>query len=162
VGPALLGDRRAERRQLLRLQQERPAGLDVRGRGYADPRRRLGGHVVEEERELAEGDLVPGLERARAPQPFPVEERAVARVEVSDDPLHVLQANLHLVAGHRDVVDHDVQAGLATDLYHWPVDVVDLQGPSLDDQCELWHMASPLGSSNGQATNGYPEKALRR
>src|SRR5712691_8659826 len=29
---------------------------------------------------------------------------------------------------------HDVQAGLATDLYHWPVDVVHLQGPSLDDQ----------------------------
>ena len=87
------------------------------GPGNVERGRRLGRHVVEEEGELAEGDLVTALERCRAPEAPPVEKGAVARLEVANEPQRVLETDLGLVAGDSDVVDDDLQPHLAPDPY---------------------------------------------
>src|SRR5262249_49270434 len=102
--------------------------------------RRLGRDVVEEEGELTDGDLVAALDRRQAREPPSVEERAVARVEVPNEPLPVQEADLSVVARHSDVVDDDVQSHFTADSYDRPVEVVNLLRGSLDHQSQLWHL----------------------
>src|SRR5262245_3564739 len=142
MGPTLLDDRRAEPSELLRSHHERAAGLGVAGAGDVEQRRRLGRHVVEEERNLADGDLVATLDRRHAREWPTVEKRAVPRSKIADEPLLVLETQLGLMTGYGEVVDDDFEPHLAThpdDRVLNGVDVVHLQRSPFDDQRQLWH-----------------------
>jgi hypothetical protein len=69
VGPAFFDDRRAQPVELLGSHHQRTAGLCVPVCSGVRLRRRLCRHVVEEEGELADRDLVTTLDRRQAREP---------------------------------------------------------------------------------------------
>src|SRR5262249_43096253 len=166
VGSTLLDDRRAEPGKLLGSHHERPAGVGVAGPGDVEKRRRLGRHVVEEERNLADGDLVATLDRRHARERPSVEKGTVPRSEIADEPLLVLKTELGLMTGYGEVVDDDFEPHLAThpdDRVLDGVDVVHLQGSPFNDQRQLWHRhATDPDTSNRWARSPHPGKTLHR
>ncbi len=104
----------------------------------------LGDGALEEERVLAERDLVAPLQSLGARQALAVEEGAVGGAEILDGPTPVvLQPDLSLTPGDRDVVDHDMHVFGAADIGHERANVIDLHRLSFQNERQFGHDVRP-------------------
>ena len=116
-----------------------------RRRGRARGRGARRGEVrqlsLEEDGELAEGDLVARPERLRRRHPLPVEEGPVGRAEVAHRPDVALVPDLGLLARHREIVDTDVHVFAASDPNDRARGLVDSNGLAVQEERHDRHPA---------------------